>query len=336
MDYVAQERFKIYLKDCIFLHQYHYLGFYEKYFSNKNLYKYSENKGPKINILNILMVPGVGGLHSFTEKEIKTSPSPYSGSPLIFSFSNKEHVTFNLDFQSFYVNIVLQLLEILPNFKNEKDLLNELNKIRLELKAKSDPNDIIFKISTLAYTSSLNDYRSNVFFPKLYYSMTLNEQLLCLELLEHLKKHIVKIVEVNTDGVIIFFKRENYDQIITTCDEFEKKYNFKIDTRTEIESGFFFSCNKKIYIDQRNKTIIKGFSTGFSFNYFSNLLFYLLQDHKEFFINFINNEESRKNLYNILWKTFSSQLQDLKKNKTIELFIKNETINKTKMLLFFF
>lgn len=98
---------------------------------------------------------------------------------------------------------------------------------------------------------------------------------------------------------------------------------------------FFFSCNKKIYIDQRNKTIIKGFSTGFSFNYFSNLLFYLLQDHKEFFINFINNEESRKNLYNILWETFSSQLQDLKKNKTIELFIKNETINKIKMLLFF-
>ena len=59
---------------------------------------------------------------------------------------------------------------------------------------------------------------------------------------------------------------------------------------------FFFSCNKKIYIDQRNKTIIKGFSTGFSFNYFSNLLFYLLQDHKD---------------------------------------IKNETINKIKMLLFF-
>lgn len=240
MDYVAQEKCKLYLKDCIFLHQYHHFGFYEKYFSNKNLYKYFENKGPKINILNILMVPGVGGLHSFTEKEIKTSPSPYSGSPLIFSFSNKEYVTFNLDFQSFYVNIVLQLLEIIPNFKNEKDLLNELNKIRLELKAKSDPNDIIFKISTLAYTGSLNDYRSNVFFPKLYYSMTLNGQLLCLELLEYLKKHIVKIVEVNTDGVIIFFKRENYDQIITTCDEFEKKYNLKIDTRTEIESGFFF------------------------------------------------------------------------------------------------
>lgn len=74
------------------------------------------------------------------------------------------------------------------NNEKEKDVLNKLNSMRLELKAKKDPNYAIFKVSTLAYTGSLNYAKSNVFFPKLYYSMTLNGQLLCLELLETLKK----------------------------------------------------------------------------------------------------------------------------------------------------
>ena len=62
---------------------------------------------------------------------------------------------------------------------------------------------LIFKISTLAYTGS--DARSNVFFTN--HSMILNEQLLCLELLEYLRKYLFKIVEVNTDGIIVFFKK---------------------------------------------------------------------------------------------------------------------------------
>jgi len=45
------------------------------------------------------------GLHSVTDKVNKTSGLPYCGSLLIFSFSDKEYVTLNLDFQSFYVNI---------------------------------------------------------------------------------------------------------------------------------------------------------------------------------------------------------------------------------------
>ena len=82
----------------------------------------------------------------------------------------------------------MQLLEEFQHYEHEKDVLQELNALRLELKAKKDPNDAIFNVSTLAYTGSLNYAKSNVFFPQLYYSMTLNEQLLCLELLEYLTK----------------------------------------------------------------------------------------------------------------------------------------------------
>lgn len=334
---MIHERFKIDLNNCVFLYDYTYINFYEKAFQNKNLYKYSSKQAYKLIFKNIFVVLGIGGLHSFTQKVNKTSPEPYSGSSLIFSFSNEEYVTFNLDFQSFYVNIVLQILERLPSFEQEKDILKELNEIRLKLKKKKFPipNDAIFKISTLAYTGSLNDYRSNVFFPKLYHSMTFNGQLLCLELLEYLKKYLVKIIEVNTDGVIIFFKRKDYDQILTLCDKFEEKYNFKIDTRTEIKSGFFFNCNKKVYIDDEEKVKIKGFSTGFSFNFFPNFLVNFMKKNKSFLMQFVNDEESEIELYDLLWESFKLEKQNLFLNKTINLFVKNETINKTKMLLFF-
>ena len=140
---------------------------------------------------------------------------------------------------------------------------------------------------------------------------------------------------MNTDGIIVFFKRENYDKILTLCDDFENTYNFKIDTRTEIESGFFFGANKKVYINDKGNSVIKGFSTGFSFNYFPDFLVSFLKNHKKFLINFINNEESEKQLYNNLWNTFLSQFQSIEQNQNIKSLVKNETIDKTKVMLFF-
>lgn len=104
--------------------------------------------------------------------------------------------------------------------------------------------------------------------------------------------------------LLFFLKRENYDKVLNLCDEFEIKYKFKIDTRTEIESGFFFEANKKVYINDEGKSVMKGFSTGFSFNYFPDFLVSFLKNNKEFLINFVNNKKSEKQLYNNLWNTF--------------------------------
>jgi len=87
----------------------------------------------------------------------------------MFANSDEDYCILMLDFQSFYVNLVINLLESLNPDQQEAKVIKKLNEIRLDLKEKKDPNDIIFKIATLAYTGSLNQYSSPVFNSLLYY-----------------------------------------------------------------------------------------------------------------------------------------------------------------------
>lgn len=333
--YISSINTKININQCFFLKNYKYLDQYLIFFKNKNIYKLINSGEGVINIKNIQVNMGIGGLHSITQKISIRDNSDFYGSQLIFSSSNENYVTLILDFQSFYVNIILQLLDHIKTFSNEKEILKKLNTIRLELKKKKDPNDAIFKISTLAYTGSLNDYRSKVFFPKLYLSMTLNGQLLCLELLDFLSKKIEKIIEVNTDGVVIYIKKENYNSLMALCDAFEKDYNFKIDTRESIKCGLFFTANKKILLNPEDKLTIKGFKSGLGFGFITETLSRWIKNYKNLLENFNNSKEYKEKLYMSLWKSFCKQITVDKTTNNIKNYLNSETILKTKLIVYF-
>lgn len=333
--YINSQNTSINIKNIHFLHDYYYSNTYLNFFKEKNIYKISNTGDGIIDINNIKVNMGIGGLHSITQKISSREKYNYHGSQLIFASSNENYLTIILDFQSFYVNIILQLLNHIQSFSSEKDVIQELNKIRLELKKKKDPNDAIFKISTLAYTGSLNDYRSSVYHPLLYLSMTLNGQLLCLELLYFLNKKIEKIIEVNTDGVIIYIKKENYNDIINLCDQFEKDYNFKIDTREIISFGLFFTANKKIIVTENQKLTVKGFKKGLSFGFFTNTLIRWVKENLKLLENINNCEDYKIKLYMSLWQSFCKQVGEDKKNNNIKNYLNSETIQKTKLIVYF-
>lgn len=334
-DFFTLQRIKVGLNDIHFLNKYYFLDDYIKYFKDKNLYKLKNENNGKINIKNITANMGIGGLHSETMKIGARNNPDYNGTQLIFASSNDEHLTIMLDFQSFYINIVLQLLNHINTYSNERDIIKELNEIRLKLKKNKDPNDIIFKLSTLAYTGSLNDPKSKVFLPELYLSMTLNGQLLCLELLHFLEKHIEKIIEINTDGLVIYIKKKNFENIMLLCDQFEKKYDFKIDTREIIKCGLFFSANRKIFVDQNSKVTIKGFRKGLAFGFLPQTLAHWITNNTNLFENFNNSEQYKNKLYISLWKSFNSQIAKDKINKNIKNYLNAETVSKNKLIIYF-
>lgn len=276
---------------------------------------------------------GVGGLHS-TNNSIKSSEKlGYFGSQMIFAQSGTTHSILNLDFQSFYVNLILQLLNKTKTNSLESQILNRLNDQRLEMKKNKDPRDQVLKIATLAYTGSLNYYKSEVYDPQLYYSMTINGQLVCLQLIHKLLPYVEHIIDINTDGFILYINNDYYDVIMELCDDFEKLYQFKIDTRETLKSGFFYSSNKKIFINQDGKETVKGFQTKLSFNIESNLLVNLLKNGTQFLNT--NNVIGTSEFYNCLWKFFNKEISDIFSSKNVEPLLNHFTFNGNKVLIYF-
>lgn len=74
---------------------------------------------------------------------------------------------------------------------------------------------MILFLKTFAYTGCLNT--SRVYNPHLYYSMTINGQLVMLEFLYSICEIIESVVGVNTDGVVINIKKSNYDEKPLFC-----------------------------------------------------------------------------------------------------------------------
>lgn len=78
--------------------------------------------------------PGLGGIHNESNKINKSENLGYYENPWMFANSDENHLILMLDFQSFYVNIIIKLLDNMPKYKTEASTLKELNEIRLKLK----------------------------------------------------------------------------------------------------------------------------------------------------------------------------------------------------------
>lgn len=334
-DYISNKSKKVLFSQLTFLYNYKYLKEYENLFGDENLASPSDISDKNINFKNISLKVGVGGLHSRQWEVKKKDKRGFAGTQMLLGSSDEQNLIVMLDFQSFYVNLILQLWDKIDPNNQENVLLNELNNIRLKLKKANDPNDIIFKISTLAYTGCLNSYTSRVYNPHLYYSMTINGQLVMLEFLYSICEIIESVVEVNTDGVVINIKKSNYDELLNHCDSFEKKYKFKIDTRDIIDMGLFFSSNKKIFFLKNEKIIKKGYGKYLSFNFEEYVYIHWLKKEVNNIKKIATGYMSRGELLSSLWQSFNSVIKDAISNEEIHIFFSAHTVLKTKTVVYF-
>lgn len=285
---------RVYLQELILLHDYHYKNeVYATLEGSKehiNGKKFLQSLGPGSKDLRTIdygkrkLKYGQGGLHSVRDVALAKDKLPYIGKENMCAKSDENFLIVALDFQSFYVNIVAALFEKTDPENIVGKTMVDFNKQRLMFKKAKDPRDIVFKIANLAYTGSLNTIHSPVYDPLMYISMTMNGQLLCLELLHFLKDVILEVIDTNTDGVVVFLKTENFNEMNELCDQFEQKYNLKIDTRDIIDYGIFRGSNKKIYKAKgENDFVVKGADTdpgfGFTTHVVCNWLKSLEQDN---------------------------------------------------------
>ncbi len=209
-------RGNINVKDIIF----DYISFYTEPFKNiladfnkitidaspTSVYKLKYNfsyKGMSIDL-------GLGGIHGCNK------PGVYSNSD--------EDMILDIDASSFYPNLAIKN-NLKPQHLGDAFLkvYSNLYKSRKKID-KKDPRNYVYKIILNSCYGLSKEINSYLYDPKFTYGITINGQLSLLMLMELLGEYIkgIDLIQINTDGISIKFKRKDYDRVMKICSQFEK------------------------------------------------------------------------------------------------------------------
>lgn len=117
-------------------------------------------------------------------------------------------------------------------------IFSEVLERRMEAKAAGDKataNALKLVVNT-TYGASLNKY-NDLFDPLMGRSVCVSGQLFLLELAQHLYKEIadLRVVQLNTDGIMIEFDDSQYDQVKEIVDEWQERTKFELEEDVVIQ-----------------------------------------------------------------------------------------------------
>lgn len=236
-----------------------------------------------------------GGLHS-----IHNEPSSH--------VSNDEYVLVDCDVASYYPTLLIQLLKAglkcpLPNLLPDLERFLE-ERLRLKSEGKKDEAGV-FKIILNSIYGSTSYKFSKIYAPTMTLAVTINGQLMMLDILDFLVNNIkdLSIVWVNTDGFALRIKRSDksrFQEYLSIC---EMKYNVSFGTQQELKCIYIGNVNKYISVTDTNESKIKGLSTLLEPQCFNKVTLYILDELYKEGGKFQNlNELTYDDVYNIFLK----------------------------------
>lgn len=159
---------------------------------------------------NVPIDLGLGGVHGCNERNV------YS--------SNDEWIIYDIDAKSFYPNLAIRnglkpqhlgdsFLKVYENLYDQRLLID-----------KKDPRNYIFKIILNSCYGLSKEINSYIYDPQFTYGITINGQLSILMLTEMLGEYIkeLELIQLNTDGITVRFRRKYFDKVMKICEQFEK------------------------------------------------------------------------------------------------------------------
>lgn len=186
---------------------------------------YKTEKNPVVPDLNVVVdglkfIFGTGGLHACVD-------------PCTVVASD-EWMILDLDVTSYYPSLAIENrlypAHLTPVFCDEYSTLKE-QRVKF---AKGSAQNAAFKLGLNGTFGNSNNKYSPFYDPKFTMAITINGQLLLAMLSEMLMEiDRLKIVQVNTDGVTVFARRDTMDQINRVIDRWQKI------TKLNLESAFY-------------------------------------------------------------------------------------------------
>ena len=159
-------------------------------------------------------------------------------------------------------------------------------------------------VCNTTYGCLLNQY-NDLYDPLMGRSVCISGQLYLLELARHCYQYIpgLKIVQLNTDGIMVQCRKEYLSQLDEICDEWQSRTGFELETDSVIKIAQK-DVNNYVEIQEGGKAkakggyLVKGISTVGAFN-INNSCCIVATALKEYFVNGTPVEETIENCNDI-------------------------------------
>jgi hypothetical protein len=232
-------------------------------------------------------VIGYGGIHAAI--------------PNYFFKEKGDRVIRNKDVASYYPHLMTLCGYTSRNIPSAKTFENVLE-TRMKAKASGDKataNALKLVVNT-TYGALLNKY-NDLFDPLMGRSVCITGQLFLLELAQHLHTDILglKIVQLNTDGIMVECSKSDLNKLNEICDEWQSRTGFELEEDAVVRIAQK-DVNNYIEVQPSGKSkakgsyLVKGISTAGAFN-INNSCCIVATALKEYFVNDTPVEETINN-----------------------------------------
>ena len=229
-------------------------------------------------------VVGYGGIHAAI--------------PNYFFEESENRVIRNKDVASYYPHLMTLCGYTSRNIPSAEIFENVLD-TRMKAKASGDKataNALKLVVNT-TYGALLNKY-NDLFDPLMGRSVCITGQLFLLELAEHLYSEVdgLKIVQLNTDGIMLECDRDQLELVDSICEEWQSRTGFELETDSVSKIAQKDVNNYvEVQADGKSKAkggyLVKGISTVGAFN-INNSCCIVATALKEYFVNGTPVEET--------------------------------------------
>ena len=165
----------------------------------------------------------------------------------------------NYDVASYYPNLMIKYGYTSRNIPSP-DVFESVVSRRMEAKKNGDAAtaNALKLVANTTYGASLNQY-NDLFDPLMGRSVCITGQLFLLELAQHLHRDVpdLRVVQINTDGVMVEFDNEQYITVQEIVKEWEERTGFELeeDSISQIAQK---DVNNYVEVKANGKTKAKG------------------------------------------------------------------------------
>lgn len=240
-------------------------------------YKEIEARQFTNNILGVEHIYGFGGLHGALNNYIGTGKF------------------LHIDVSSFYPSLIIE-----GNYMSRNSIEPQLYKIikekRLQYKKQNDPRQGIYKIILNSTFGAMKSKFNKLYDPKQANNICINGQLILTQLILELGKYS-KLIQSNTDGIIIKYKEENLKTITNIIEDFSKRMRLKFDV-DYVTKVIQRDVNNYVVLFEDGRIYAKGrFAKFDGGNYIQNNLSIIDTGLVNYYIKGISPEATVLNLY---------------------------------------
>lgn len=218
--------------------------------------------------------------------------------PNFFWTESEGRGIWNEDVGSFYPHLMTINGYTSRNIPSPKIYADVLNR-RMKAKADGDKAtaNALKLVCNTTYGCLLNQY-NDLYDPLMGRSVCVSGQLYLLELAEHCHREIgsLKIVQLNTDGIMVECDRQDYEKLATICTEWQERTGFELeeDTLSKIaqkDVNNYVEVQSNGTIKAKGGYMVKGIAPAGAFN-INNSCVIVATALKEYLVNGTPVEET--------------------------------------------